>query len=278
MSRYAYPCTIGKGGGRANRWIRSAGTVAMAAFVVMPSTLTIPREASLATALRDGDAAFQAFDNETARLCYERAFIIDSTDCDVLWKLARADINRGMVAPKDERSRWFGSSEGLARRCVALYPDSTEAHFFLAVAIGQMTKTVGGKRKIELSKDVQREAETTLSLDPMHAGAMHILGRWNYEIAGLGWLSKVAAKIVYGGVPPGASYEQAKEWFERAIAVRPDMPLNHLWLGETLIKVHDYPRAREELQTCLGLDDVLWDDPVTKAQAQRTLHEIEGKE
>jgi tetratricopeptide (TPR) repeat protein len=259
------------------RWMSRAGSVVMAAFVVMPSTMTIPQKASLAVALRDGDAAFQAFDNETARLCYQRAFAIDSTDCDVLWKLARADINRGMVAPNDEKSRWFVSGEGLARRCVALYPDSTEAHFFLAVAIGQMTKVVGGKRKIELSADVKREAEATLSLDPRHAGAMHILGRWNYEIAGLGWLSKVAAKIVYGGVPPGATYQQAQEWFERAIVERPDMPLNHLWLGETLIKVHDYRGAREELETCLALDDVLWDDSLTKARAQKQLHEIEGK-
>ncbi len=250
------------------------------AFVAMPPSLTIPiaREASLAAALHDGDVAFQAFDNENARLCYQRAFAIDSTACDVLWKLARSDINRGMVAPDDEKSRWFGSGEGLSRRCVALYPDSTEAHFFLAVAIGQMTKVVGGKQKIELSKDVQREAEATLALDPKHAGAMHILGRWNYEIAGLGWFSKVAAKIVYGGVPPGASYQQAKQWFERAIAVRPDMPLNHLWLGETLIKLDDYRGAREELETCLSLDDVLWDDSVTKDRARKELHEIEGKD
>lgn len=265
---------------RENRWISRTASAVMAAFVVMPSTLSFQntREVTLASALRDGDAAFRAFDNETARLCYQRAFAIDSTDCDVLWKLARSDIDRGMVAPDDEKPRWFASSEGIARRCVALYPDSSEAHFFLAVAIGQMTKVVGGKRRIELSKDVQREAQATLSIDPNHAGAMHILGRWNYEVAGIGWLTKVAAKVVYGGAPPGASYQQAKEWFERAIAIRPDMPLNHLWLGETLIKLDDYHGAREELQACLDLDDVLWDDPLTKAKAQKKLREIEGKD
>ena len=261
-------------------WISRAGGAVMAAFIVVPSTLTLPnsQDATLAAALRDGDTAFQAFDNETARKSYQRAFAIDSTDCDVLWKLARSDINRGMVAPNDEKSRWFVSSEALSRRCVSLYPDSSEAHFFLAVSIGQLTKVVGNKRRIELSADVKREAETTLSLDPQHAGAMHILGRWNYEIASLGWLSKVAAKVVYGGVPPGASYAQAKQWFERAIEVRPDLPLNHLWLGETLIKLDDYRGAREELQACLDLKDAMWDDPLTKAQATKRLHEIEDKE
>jgi tetratricopeptide (TPR) repeat protein len=260
-------------------WIARVVGAVMAAFVVIPHTVTLPNapDSTLAVAVREGDAAFHAFDNETARLCFERAFAIDSTNCDVLWKLARSDVNTGISSPKDEKERWFVSGEGHARRCVALYPDSSEAHFFLAVAIGQMTKVVGNKQRIELSKDVEREAQATLALDPKHAGAMHVLGRWNYEIASLGWLSKMAAKVVYGGVPPGASYEQAKTWFERAIVIRPDMPLNHLWLGETLIKFHDYPRAREELQACLALNDVLWDDSRTKAQARKTLHEIEGK-
>ncbi len=263
---------------RENRWISRAGAV-MTAFVIMPFPLTFQnaREAVVAAALRDGDAASEAFDNETARLCYQRAFAIDSTHCDVLCSLARANIQRGLIGPEDEKAGWFASSEELSRRSVSLCPDSSEAHFILAVAIGQMTRVVGGKRRIELSKDVKREAETTLSLDPRHFGAMHVLGRWNYEVAGLGWFSRLAAKVVYGGVPPGASYQQAKEWFERAIAIRPDMPLNHLWLGETLIKLRDYQGARGELQTCLDLDDVLWDDALTRALAQKKLRDIEGK-
>jgi tetratricopeptide (TPR) repeat protein len=271
------PLSSGKHG---NDWVGVAAGVVMAAFVVMPGKLTQPivREIEVTAALREGDAAFEAFDNETARLCYQRAFDIDSTNCDALWKLARSNINRGIVAPKDEKQGWFASSEGLSRRCISLYPDSSQGHFFLAVTIGQMTKIVGGRRRIELSQDVKRAAEETLALDPDHAGAMHILGRWNYEVAGIGWLTKVAAKIVYGGVPPGATYQQAREWFERAIDIRPDLPLNHLWLGETLIKLDDYAGAREELRLCLDLDDVLWDDNYTKAQAQKKLNDIEGKE
>jgi tetratricopeptide (TPR) repeat protein len=139
-----------------------------------------------------------------------------------------------------------------------------------------MTKVSGNKQRIELSKELKAEAEKTLAINPRHSGAMHILGRWNYEVAGLSWFARAAAKIIYGGVPPG-SYEQAKEWFERAIAIEPGMPLHHLWLGETLIKLHDYTGAREQLETCMHLGDVLWDDPLTKAKAQKALQEIEGK-
>jgi tetratricopeptide (TPR) repeat protein len=247
------------------------------AFAPTPAAFAAARQASLITAVREGDAAFEAFNNDDARHAYERAFAIDSTSCDVSWKLARANVHRGMVVPEKEKEDWFVSAAGHARRAVALCPDSADAHFFLAVSVAQITKVIGGKRRIELSKDVKHEAEAALSLDPAHAGAMHVLGRWNYEIAGLGWLSKVAAKVVYGGVPPGASYEQAKEWFERAIAARPDMPLNHLWLGETLIKLHDYAGARARLEECIARPDVLWDDPRSREQARNSLREIEDK-
>jgi protein-S-isoprenylcysteine O-methyltransferase Ste14 len=265
---------------REDRWIRRARGAVIAAFVVMPPSLMTPGnpQAVFVAAMRDGDAAFRAFDNETARLCYRRAFAIDSTDCDVLWKLARADLDLGVVAASEEKLRWLASGEKLARRCVALHPDSSEARFYLAVAVGMMSDHVGGKRRIALSKEVKREAEATLSIEPRHYGAMHVLGRWNYEVSSLSWLQKAAAKIIYGGVPPGASFEQAREWFERAISGRPELPLNHYWLGETLIRLGDRRRAREELQRCLELDDVFWDDHLTKDRARKALREIEGQD
>jgi tetratricopeptide (TPR) repeat protein len=249
------------------------------AAAAAPNTSYVPEatDSVFVAAMRQGDDAFAEFKNDSALVFYQRAFAIDSTDCVLLWKLAHANVNHGMSVPDDERRRFFSAGEALARRSVASCPDSTEGHFFLAVAIGQMTKVVGNKQRIELSKEIQREAETALSLDPDHAGAMHVLGRWNYEIASLGWFSKMAAKVVYGGVPPGASYEEAKAWFERAIAVRPEMPLNHFWLAEALIKLDDYARARQELQACLALDDVLWDDSRTKKKAEKRLRDIEGK-
>jgi tetratricopeptide (TPR) repeat protein len=250
--------------------------IATVVIVSAPAAYAHAPDSTLVAAVHDGDAAFAAFDNKTARACYERAFAIDSTNCEVLWKLAHMDVNCGMAAPKDDRPRWFATAERLARRAVVACPDSADAHFFLAVAIGQMTRVVGNKQRIELSKELKAEAEKALALNPRQAGAMHVLGRWNYEMAGLGWFSRAVAKIVYGGVPSG-SYEEAKKWFDRAIAVRPAMPLNHLWLGETLVKLHDYARARTELQTCLALKDALWDDHITKAQARARLQEIEGK-
>ena len=160
-------------------------------------------------AMRAGDAAFKVFDNKAAREAHGRAVAIDSSDYKALWKLARAYIDVGQAAKDAEQKQNYFMGEKIARRCVALHPDSAEGHFFLAVAVGRVALMVGGKKKIALSKEVKVEAEKALEINPNHDGAMHTLGRWNYELANLSWVLRTAAKIIYGGVPTGASNEEA---------------------------------------------------------------------
>jgi tetratricopeptide (TPR) repeat protein len=230
-----------------------------------------------AAAMAAGDAAFAAFENKSARDAYGRAAAIDSSNYEALWKLARAYIDVGQAAKDAEQKQNYFIGEKIARRCVALHPDSAEGHFFLAVAVGRVALMVGGKKKIALSKEVKVEAEKTLEINPKHDGAMHTLGRWHYELANLSWFLKAAAKIIYGGVPTGASNEQAQKWFEKAIAIAPEMPVHHLWLGETLIELEDYANARKHLEACISLKEVFWDDAKNKTQAAERLKDIKNK-
>jgi tetratricopeptide (TPR) repeat protein len=238
---------------------------------------TQSRDSTFVAEMKAGDAAFRSFENDAAWSHYFRAHAIDSTRYDAIWKLSRAYVQRGDVASRDEKKRLFAEATRLARQCVALYPDSAHAHFTLSLALGKMANISGGKRRIELSREVKSEADSALALDPHHFGAQHILGRWNYEIARLTWFEKSMAKIIYGGVPPGASMQNARSCFERAIALDPLTPINHLWLGETLIKLGDYDGARASLERCIELPDVLWDDRYGKDVARKRLKDIEGK-
>jgi tetratricopeptide (TPR) repeat protein len=224
-----------------------------------------------------GDAAFHAFDNSLARKHYQSAVAIDSTHYEALWKLSRAYTDCAAAAPHEKQGQLSAESERLARKCVALYPDSSQSHFILSLALGREANLVGGKRRIALSKEIEIEANKALELNPRHYGAMHILGRWHYGIASLSWIETSFAKIIYGGVPEGASMQKARSYFEQAIALDPKTPINHYWLGETLIKLKDYADARASFQRCVALNDVLWDDKYTKAQARKALKDIEGK-
>jgi tetratricopeptide (TPR) repeat protein len=258
-------------------FILAAALLAAGARASSTPNTVASSDSTFTVAMAAGDSAFHAFDNVGARHHYAMAVVIDSTNFDALWKLSRAYTDCAAAVPKDEGEGLAAESERLARRCVALYPDSAQAHFTLALALGRMANLAGGKRRIELSREVKLEADSTLALNPRHFGAMHILGRWHYGIASLSWFERSIAKVIYGGIPEGASMEQARRYFEQAIELDPLTPINHLWLGETLIKLKDYPGARAALQRCTELDDVLWDDFRTKEKARERLEEIEGK-
>lgn len=236
----------------------------------------IPRDssASLTAALQAGDEAYQRFDNVTALAGYYRALALDSSNYQALWKATRAHVDVGHAARGKEQEQNYRTAEKLARRCLALHPDSAESHFVLAMALGRVALKVGGKKKIELSKEIKVEAERTLALDPCHDGAMHILGRWHYELTNLSWVLKSFAKILYGGVPRSGGNEEARQWFEKAIACDPRTPLHRLWLAKTLIELHQDDLARETLEQCLSLSAVYWDDDLNKREAEKMLKKL----
>lgn len=239
-----------------------------------PAASSQDSKAAVLAALRAGDEAHQRFDNVAALAAYQRALAMDSSNYQALWKATRAYADVGYATKGEEQKQNYRHAERLARRCLALHPDSAESHFVLAMALGRVALQAGGRKKIELSKEIKIEAERTLALDPCHDGAMHILGRWHYELSNLGWALKAFAKVLYGGVPPGGGKQEARQWFEKAVACEARTPLHHLWLGKTLLELKEEDMARKELEECLRLSPIHWDDEWHQREAEKLLRKL----
>lgn len=255
------------------RWLPTIRRVIFFAGLAYGAT-ALPNNPRFLLAIRDGDAAFRKFDNRAALSNYHRAVDMDSSNYEALWKLARAYVDVGMSLPKKAQPEYFALGEKMARRCATLYPDSANGHFFLAVALGRVALHEGGKRKIQRAKEIKAEAERALQADPRHDGAMHVLGRWNYEFAELNFIERAIAKIVFGGLPSGASYEQAARHFAQAVHCRPEVPVHHYELARTLLKLHRVDEARQHLEECMALPDLYWDDAQHQLAARKLLDKI----
>lgn len=255
------------------RWLFLIGATIFITAITYTAAAAI-NDPKCALTIREGDIAYKTFDNASALASYRRAVEFDSANYEALWKLARAHIDVGTSLAKNEQLQYYVFSEKLARRCVTLYPDSAEGHFFLAVALGRVALHQGGKRKIQIAKEVKAEAERALQCNPAHDGAMHVLGRWNYELAELNFIERAVAKIVFGGLPTGASYEQAAQFFEQASTHRPNAPVHHLEYGRTLLKLDHVAEARKQLERCLELPDFFWDDARHKRAARKLLDKL----
>jgi tetratricopeptide (TPR) repeat protein len=155
-----------------------------------------------------------------------------------------------------------------------LHPDSTEGHFFKAVALGRYALFVGGKRKVQIAREVKMAVERTLQINPNHVGALHVLGRWHHELASLNFFERALAKIIFGGLPSGVSLEKAASYYERAIALNPNSPVHRLDYGRTLFKLGRLREARQQLEICIALPNVFWDDPQNKLEARKLLEKV----
>ncbi|MEP7029261.1 MAG: tetratricopeptide repeat protein, partial [Candidatus Eisenbacteria bacterium] len=232
-------------------------------FVLAPALILLAFSSATAAigpgplaALDRGKAAEQAFDYEAAHAAYLAGVMKDSTSYELWWRLAHVAGDRGTRAEFDhERPRAeaaFAEAVRAARKATAIDSDAWEGHFELASALGRYALFQSVKSKIELSKEVKLEADRALAINPQSDRAYHVLARWNRAIAQLSFFERAAAKVVYGGVPEGASMNNAVTLFEKAIALAPDYANHRLELARTYLDLGLKDKAREQLKRALA--------------------------
>ncbi len=265
------PPRSGHGGSRAACALGALLALAAASFASAAGDPP-PAPVTAADSLAAIETAYAADDLAASRTAAEAVLERRPDSYVAQWQLARVLIDLGNKE-QDEKGReaLYADAEKHARRAVALSPDDTWGHHYLAASVGKLALTAGGRTKINLSKEVRDEAQKAVALDPRNDKSWHILGRWNREIANLSPILKLAAKVVYGGVPKGASNEQAVDCFQKAIAIDPAHVNHHLELGITYMEMEEYALARAQFETALTLPPSDPNDPEYKAQAAKWL-------
>ena len=227
-------------------------------------------------AIAKGDRDYHSdHDYEAALATWRAALDADSSSYELLWRISRATSDRGARAEFDgDRAKAeasFAQAQAAARRAVALEPAKAEGHLELAVALGRLALFKGGKATIRLSKEVEVEARRALEIDPRLDRAHHVLGRWNRGVAELAFLERAAARVVYGGLPEGATMDAAVGHFEKAIELNPDYANHHLELGRTYLAIRLKQKARRELERALNCPPLSPFDADYRREAKKLL-------
>jgi len=217
-----------------------------------------------------GDAALLKFDLDAALTAYRSAYKLAPTNHVANWKLSRSLLDKGTLAKdKAEKKKLFTEAEGLARAAVKLNPADAKGHAFLAISVGQMALFEGGKRKVELSKEIRTEALKALELDPNEDLALHTLAIWHREMVGLNWFLRKFAEIFYGEFPP-ASIETAEKNLRKAVELAPNVVAHRVELGLTLLAAGKKPEAREQFDKALTMPKTWVTDEHYREIAKRT--------
>jgi len=223
-------------------------------------------------ALEQGRLLEGAFDYQRAYATYRAAALRDTTTYELWWRLAKTASDRGQRFEFDEQKPQaeaaYAEAVSAARRATRLGPDRWEGHAYLASSLGRYALFEGGKARIRISKEVKAEADRTIALNPRADLAYHVLARWNRGIAQLSFFEKTAAKVIYGGVPEGASMNNAVTLFERSIAIDPNYANHRLELGRTYLALGLKDKAREQLERAIASPTKSPFDAEYKSEAQ----------
>lgn len=233
---------------------------------------------SVAQRIAQGDSAHAAMSPAFALAHYKAALAVDSTSYEALWKASRDAVDLGEFEPDAARRKdFFSEGEKYARRAVAANPNDAEGHFVLARALGRVALTLGTKERIKYAKEIRLQALQALKYDSLHAGALHVLGRWNAEIMRLSGISRFVARNFLGGdVFSEASWDRAVSYMEKSVKVDPTRLVHHLDLAEIYRDRDndgDRERAREQFQAVIDGKALDYNDRFYKQQAEK---EVKG--
>ena len=233
-----------------------------------------------AAAVQAQSASFAAIDSLRAAAEYNEALArlearadAQGRSAEVLWRTARTRVDRaGELEESERRKEQFRQALKEARAAVEKVPRSADAHLSLAVAAGRVGLTSGTQKKVELSRAVKKHVDRAIELNPQSDLAYHVRGRWNYEVANLGWFSRTVVKAVYGGLPD-ASFEQAAEDLKQALRIK-ERVAHHLELGKAYAKLDNEAKARKHFKRALALPNNDADDPDYKKEVRERLEEL----
>lgn len=225
--------------------------------------------------LAQARAAEARSDPATALALYRQADALKPNDAAILHGLSK-QLSDASDDLKDSAARKKQVEEALAysQRAVALAPKDPANVLSLAVCYGKLAGVADNATRVECSRRVKEYAEQALALDPNYAWAHHVLGRWNYEVSQIGGPTRLAARVLYGALPPASAGEAVKH-LERAVELDPDCPSHHVELGFAYLSSGDRKRALEQFREGLALPAREKHDELSHRRARAELARFE---
>ena len=225
-------------------------------------------------ALAAGDAAAARFDLAAALAAYRAALAAAPESYEAAWKLARALADEATLShDPDEQKRLCVEAEALARAAVLLRPSDPMGHDILAVAVGKLALFEGGKRKVELGKEVKAEADQRAPAQPgrrprpARPGDLEPRdGRARLVPAEL---RPAAVRQAPAGVARGCDRRP-----HRAIELRPEVIPHHVELGITLEAASRWADAKAQFDRALALPTGWVTDDHYRAVARKELARV----
>jgi len=214
--------------------------------------------------------------DEEALAAFMSVLEVQEDHYDALWHAVMLHLAIGhRSGDARDTSAHYARAYALAQLLLEAHPEAAGAHFAYAAAVGRRAEQASARDRARLSVTIRRHAEQAIALDPEYAGAWNVLGVWHHRAANVSRVGRMAANLLLGrDILEGASNEEARKAFDKAIELDPSFILFYKDKAEFLLTIGDTAGARTTLEQGLALDEVTEDDPRWKQMMREWLSEL----
>jgi len=246
----------------------------LGALLAISATVALAMAEDVGSLITQGDAYDAQLDTQRALATYLQAEKLGSNDPNLMVRIARQyAFSMNDTRVEGEQRELGEKALSYAKRAVDTDPNNAKAQLSVAICYGRLAGVESNRTKIAYSRFVKEYADKALALDTSDSYAYHVLGAWNFELAGIGSFTRTIAKMIYGDIPE-ASYENAERYFRKATAMAPQRVAHHVELGRTYIALGKNDLAVTELRQALNLPSKEKDDPESKRRAVEALKKL----
>ena len=224
---------------------------------------------------------YRQFKSREALTEIEKALVMAPDHPEVLIWAARTSIDLGDLIPETvpdrekKRIERYRAAERYARTAVKGRHGSTWPHFFLAVALGKLAEFSDINTQITMAREIRKQADRAIALDPDNGFAYHVLGVWHRRLAEINKVERLLVQLFLQESVPAGRLNDSARYLEKAIQHNPDIITHHLELAKTYQTLGKMELAREHLITVDKLPVQFSDDGLHKRNAKKLLEDIE---
>lgn len=175
---------------------------------------------------------------------------------------------------KASKLEHFKAARHYAETALHVNPNYAEANFVMAMAMGRMALLLSGREKVLAVIEIKKYAENAVRNDPRNFKAYHVLGKWHYEVSNLNGFERIAAKVLFGGLP-SSSFAESVKFYEKSRLLKPDLAVNYLEVAKAYHKNNQDTRAIEVLKQLQFIPVKAADDPRIKQEGNEFLKQLQ---
>ena len=231
---------------------------------------------SFVSLVKQGDQYHSKFNNIAALEAYQKAYKTGPENFEIFKKLTITsnDCGEDQVEVNEEKAKeYFDLSVKYAELAQEKYPDEPEVFLLLGLSYGNSSRYAGGKQKVKLARNVEKNFKKMIELNPDYAPPYIGLGIYYREVAKLNFFLKLFAKSLLGGLPNG-SLEDSEAMLVKAVEIAPDRVFTHYELAITYLDLGDTEKVKYHLKKVLELPDTDHLDPLKKKTAEKILKDL----